>query len=322
MRAQRRAGSGSGAVWHPQGCVVALVLLSLFGLSQGNGFLPTEMRTAVEVPVCTSTSLPAFSAGEIFEASARLSAIAARTCCGSETSGSFSSSSAPWTLSTDTLVPGSKSKPAPSSSSRLPQSTNPGNVWGAFTLFHSASPKTLSMSLNNLMHSVSPQTPVNMYSVSLNSFKEDISCGESGNDLEVVIRSSWAVRVLARFIASARCDSASVASFLADEMSFSKESASCRAPRARVRAFADAACALLASSSVLPSESAAFPALVNASVAWLSAVDESEIAVLAFWSASPSLAVKVSRMVWFACSSRPSRTNTSSVNPTPLGRLL
>src|SRR5208337_3310381 len=86
-------------------------------------------------------------------------------------------------MSADTLTPGSKSKPAPSSSSRLPQSTNPENTWGAFTRFHSASPKTFSMSLNNLMHSVSPQTPVNMYSVPLNGFREDTSCGESGNDL-------------------------------------------------------------------------------------------------------------------------------------------
>ena len=53
----------------------------------------------------------------------------------------------------------------------------------------------------------------------------------------------------------------------------SNESASCRAPRARVRALDDAVCALLASSSAFPSESWAFSALVRASLAWDRAVE-------------------------------------------------
>ena len=139
-----------------------------------------------------STSLPTFSDGDIFDARDKLSATAARRYCGSSDNGFCSIPCC--VTSAATLVPGSKSRPAPSSSSRLPQSTIPGNTWGAFTRFHSASPKTLSMSLSKLMHSVSPQTPTNMYSVPLNTLREDINSGEAGNVLEVVIRFNWAVR--------------------------------------------------------------------------------------------------------------------------------
>src|SRR5260370_42609978 len=45
-------GLGSGAIWFPQAHVIALMLLSLIGLTQGNGFLPTDMRTTLEVADC------------------------------------------------------------------------------------------------------------------------------------------------------------------------------------------------------------------------------------------------------------------------------
>jgi len=90
-------------------------------------------------------------------------------------------------------------------------------------------------------------------------------------------------------VLSASFASALAAASLADVMSFSKESASCRALLARVRALDDAVCALFALSSAFPSESAAFPASVRASLAWDSAVEESEMAVLASRSASSAL---------------------------------
>ena len=217
-----------------------------------------------------STSLPTFSDGDIFDARDKLSATAARRYCGSSDNGFCSIPCC--VTSAATLVPGSKSRPAPSSSSRLPQSTIPGNTWGAFTRFHSASPKTLSMSLSKLMHSVSPQTPTNMYSVPLNTLREDINSGEAGNVLEVVIRFNWAVRALARFIASARWDSASAACFLADAIPCSNESASFLASCASVKAFAAPDCAWsdcdlasFAASLAVCAESLASPASLESS---------------------------------------------------------
>src|SRR5260221_5161701 len=45
-----------------------------------SGFLPTSIRTAVEVPGITPTGLPVFSEGEILEESTRFKAMAARIC--------------------------------------------------------------------------------------------------------------------------------------------------------------------------------------------------------------------------------------------------
>jgi hypothetical protein len=93
--------------------------------------------------------------------------------------------------------------------------------------------------------------------------------------------------------ASARCASASAACFLADTMSFSKESASVRAPRARFNAWDEAACAPLASLSAFPSESSALPAFFRASFAWDNAVEEFVTALSALSFASFSLGAAI-----------------------------
>ena len=198
----------------------------------------------------------------------------------------------------------------------LPNTNSEGipNLYGDGLRNHPARFKASSTIFVNWIDSSSWKT-LSLYSVPLKTLKSAINLGTSTSDRGDFSLCSSAVASAACFRASVKCDSAAAACSLADLMSASNESASLRACPAMVRALADAVCAFLASVSALPRDASAAPALDNESLACLSAVDESETAVLAIWSASPSFAVKVSRMVWFACSSRPSRTNTSSVNP-------
>ena len=244
----------------------------------GSGLRPTAIRTAVAVPLSTPTARPVFSGGDMLPARVKFRTIAARTYSGRVPSSVLLISGIMDSM--ETLVPGSRSIPAPSSLFGSPQSTSPGKLWGDFTLFHPASPKTLSISLSNPTHSVSWQTLVNMYSVPAKGLRAAITCGECGNDLGVVRRSNWAVSALARFIASARCDSASAACFFANAMSRSKESASCLAPVASSKALDAEAVALsdwplarAAAHAATSADALAFPAalLVSASKILLNA---------------------------------------------------
>ena len=233
----------------------------------GRGFLPTEMLMTVDDPKVFSTNLPVFSGGMTFAASTPFRNTAAWIYCGRLATvrpSMFGSGD-----SIDSLIPGIRSIPAPSSSFFSPQRTSPGKRWGDFILFHPAPSKTLSISLSKSTHSLSSQTPVNMYSVPLNGIRDEIICGECGSDLGVVRRSNFAVTTSALFTASNRCDSASAACFLAETMSDSKESAS-----------------FIARSAFFPAASAVLLAVFDVSIACLDcviAVPDAVSASLDFW---------------------------------------
>ena len=199
------------------------------------------------------TNRPVFSGGDTFEVKIKFRATAARIYAGRFSSEFLSRSGN--VDSMDTLIPGSMSIPAPSSSFLSPHSTSPGKWWGDFTLFHSASSKTLSISLSRLTHSVSPHTPVNMYSVPLNGFKDDTSWCEVGNDLDVVTLASWTASALARFSASARCDSALSAvpkALDAAVCALAASASACANSRCAAWAFASASLASARAPSAMP----------------------------------------------------------------------
>jgi hypothetical protein len=255
-----------------------------------SGFLPTSIFTAVDVPVSTPTNLPVFSEGETFKASTRFKTTAARICSGSWSSRRPFKDSIPFGVSTATPIPIDTLSSTPKSLSPwILNCAMPIRRGGPLTLFHPADFNSSSMSETRVKHSSSAQVPTNAYSIPSNVLSGAAIVAERGSLLGVVSRSSLAVRMFALFVASAKCDSASAACFLADLISASNESASSRAPFASVKAFDDATSAFLASVSALPRDSSAFPALVSASFDWDNAIPESVNAVDALLAAVRAL---------------------------------
>ena len=111
-----------------------------------------------------------------------------------------------------------------------------GKPPGGLVRFHPARCNTASIIFSRSNASCSAETAENVYSVFLNTAKEEIISETWISDLGAFRRSDSALASVARFNASARWASASAACFLADTMSFSNESASRRAPRARTNA--------------------------------------------------------------------------------------
>ena len=229
----------SGAVWFPQACVSLLAkLILLFGTTAyGIGFLPISIRTVVEVPASTPTDLPVFSVGETFNASMWFKAIAARICSDCWSAARSFTDSNPPGVSTDTTMPvDTLRSTAKSLSWWILTCEIPIRIAGPLILFQPAASNTSLICHTRSKHSWSSQVPTKTYSVPWYVFSGTTVCDEYGKCRGVVSRSSSAVTSFARFIASLRCDSASVACCLADAMSFSNESASFWAESASMRA--------------------------------------------------------------------------------------
>ncbi len=294
-RMQYVAPVGGGAFPRRQarsvtGRIGTLSLTLFLGTMAYSGFLPTSIRTVMEAPRSTLTDRPVFSEGETFEASTWFKAMAARICSASWSSGRPLMDSNPVGVSTDMPIPvDTLRSTAKSLSPWIRNCGMPMRIGSPFILFHPANSNSSLISDTRSKHSWSPQVPINTYSVPLNVLSGAATGAECESLLGVVSRSNSAVSIFALFVASARCDSASSACFLADLMSASNESASLRACPAMIRAFDDAVWAPLASASALPRYASAAPALDSASLPCESAVDESAIASLAFVSASSAL---------------------------------
>jgi hypothetical protein len=257
------------------------------------GFLPTAIRIVPEVPGSTSTGLPSdFSCGgEMLEERLRLSATAALTGCGSSSSGSDWRTASGCSESTDTCMP-VITLTGTAKSTCLPYTLTAAKPPGGFTLFHPAPCKALSIALRRSMDSSSWKTEEKVYSVPLNTCSVVISPGIFTSDRGDLSRFNSAVASAARFRASARCDSASVACLFADAMSFSKESASCLALVARAKALDADALALSESASALPDDCSAAPDCARAIAELPMAAFAFSLASPAFWSSDPISALE------------------------------
>ncbi len=155
---------------------------------------------------------------------------------------------------------------------------------------------------------------MNMYSVSLNGFRDAITCDECGSDLGVVRRSNWAVSAFACFIASARCDStlsAVLKAFDATVCALAASASACATSRCLLEAFASASLASARASSAMPLTASASSCAILADVA----------ASPASFSAAVNFATSYSWMALCASSSlaphlhSPTTPITTIINP-------
>lgn len=235
------------------------------------GFLPTVIRTTVDVPVVTRTRLSRLSSGgnivankSTFKATADLRS-GDHFSCGTD---SICVSRESTSTCTPTLMLAGTSSCSPSGNGTFTL----GNLCFAVTLCQCAARRASSISTSSFADSSSSNTPSNSYSVPWNGTNDWIKPRYLEpswvSDLGVRRRANWS---------------------LASPISFLNKSVSWCAARARINAFEAAVRALEASFSAFPRDSSAFPALVNASVACESALDESNTAVFAFLSACAAL---------------------------------
>ncbi len=267
------------------------------------GFFPTAILTVLDVPERTSTALTlSGDSGDIWERRTRVNMAAALSSDGNFSTESdckkVRDSEESTEACTPTLNPTGTANP-----SSLPYTLIAGKPGGPFTFFQPACCKDPSIAFSRSIDSESWNTEENAYSVSLNCSRAETSSDTLVSDLGVLIRLTpaaasdarcWASA--ARLWASANNVLASVANAfasrdctLAEFMSFSNESASLLAPRARVNALPDAA--------------SADCDLLNASAAFETAESESAMASLAFPSASCALVLssEMAKSCLFAC---------------------
>ncbi len=273
--------------------MVALLIFRLPG--EDHCFLPTRILTTVAVPGTTPTGFCLSSGGERLLARFRLSAIAALMYGGSVPASCAWRDCNEFGDSTCTNNPAVKAC-GTESGSLFPYGLIALIPPGPLTLLHSDCSNMLSSCFNKSIHSSSAQTDANEYSVPLNAFNRATT-----SKTWRMIRGDFslfkaAVASVACLNASAICALASDAMVLASSILASKESASCLAPVARVKALdaaavalSDAATALLA--NVLARD-AAFAAeleedCVSTSTAWSNALRSVSVS-LTKYSAMPS----------------------------------